>query len=125
MKNHVAFAACVLKSEELLSAVRWETGRAHMIECQIFSCCSFFFLSFLLLLICWYMTPAGESWPEASRKREQLKVACLISLRRALRRFYTDNEQSAISSFKRAKKSGWDSRALQCRFPHNPNFMGE
>ena len=98
-------------------------GCAHMIDHQTFSCCSFFFLSFLFLLICWYMTPAGECWPEASGKREQLNVAWLISLWRALSKFCTDNEQSAISCFKRAKERGWDSRALQCRFPHNPNFM--
>jgi len=68
------------------------------------------------------MTPAGECWPEASRNREQLKVAWLIAPWRALSKVYTDNEQSAISCFKKAKKRGWESRTLQCRFPDNPNF---
>lgn len=68
-------------------------GRDH----QIFSCCSFFFLPFLFLLICWYMTPAGECWPEASRKREQLNVAWLVSLWKVLGKFCTDNEQSVVS----------------------------
>lgn len=61
------------------------------------------FLSFLFLLICWYMTPAGECWPEASRKREQLNVAWLW---RALCKFCTDSEQSVVSCWKMAKKRG-------------------
>lgn len=69
------------------------------------------------------MTPAGECWPEASRKREQLKAAWLISLWSALGKFRTDSEHGAASRFKRAKKRGWDGRALQCRFPHKPSFM--
>lgn len=65
----------------------------------------------------------GKVGLEPAGRGSSWKLLGWLSLWRALSKFSTDNEQSAVSCFQKAKRSGWDSRALQYRFPHNPSFM--
>lgn len=100
-------------------------GLCHGIDHHIFSCCSFFHSFFLFspFLSAGTRHLLGNVGLEPAGRGSSWKLLGRLSLWRALGKFCTDNEQSAASCFQKAKKSGWDSRALRHRFPHNPNFM--